>query len=138
MPEKNTMTVAAFLDSLKNTVWRIKKANKWYELRVANTPFDLYYTDEEGVLFGIKKAKINFYIFNENTNVVADWAATLLNNFYFGDEGFSNLSKNDVYFSPFGVTLDCLFIEYLLNEGDFEIFDSNGNKVKKSPEGAIF
>ena len=41
-------------------------------------------------------------------------------------------------FSPFGVTLDCLFIEYLLNEGDFEIFDSNGNKVKKSPEGAIF
>ena len=74
----------------------------------------------------------------ENTNVVADWAATLLNNFYFGDEGFSNLSKNDVYFSPFGVTLDCLFIEYLLNEGDFEIFDSNGNKVKKSPEGAIF
>ncbi len=130
------MTAEDFLKSLV-TVWgRIKKNNKWYEIRVRNGDYDEPFVDKDGELFGVRNAKVNFYIFNAGTNVVADWAPALLNEIYTGSN-WAEKPEDELEVS-WEVSYARGFVEFLLNKGGFAVFYANGNKVKKFDPNAIY
>lgn len=131
------MTTAKFLKSLKTVVWRIKKDNQWYELRIANSEFDWPFIDKEGELFGLKNSKINFFIFKAGTNEPADWAPEYLYNMLAG-----SVSQKDpecaVWTQPVSATMADYFVHYLLDQGGFVIYDEDGEKEKPWPKDVVF
>ena len=121
--------VTDFLNSLSVVLCRIKKNDQWYELRVAQGAYDKPFVDKEGTLFGVKNAKINFYIFKEGANETADWATGDLKEMYTRYE-LAQLPEDKVEIT-WGVPYSIGFTQFLLAVGDFQIFTPNGEKVKK-------
>ena len=134
--EKDELTVDKFLSSLSIIIWRIKWNNQWYELRVANDICDKPFVDKEGVLFGVKNAKINYYVFKADTNEVADWLPSILKDIY-TECKYYELPDDEVNVSwhcPYALD----FIQNLLNKKGFLIFTRYGVKEKKWDPDTIF
>ena len=122
MPEKTEMTVKEFLDSLKRVLWRIKRNNQWYELRVAKSDTDLPFVDKKGELFGLKNSKINFFIFKSGTNEPADWVSGYLYDML-EDDLLQKIPVDPIVWKDEDPTLDLAFVHYLLDRGGFVIFN---------------
>ena len=137
MPEKTEMTVKEFLDSLKRVLWRIKRNNQWYELRVAKSDTDLPFIDKKGELFGLKNSKINFFIFKSGTNEPADWVSGYLYDML-EDDLLQKIPVDPNVWKDEDPTLALAFVHYLLDRGGFVIFNEAGEKVKPWPKGAVF
>ena len=130
------MTPDDFLKSLAAVSYRIKRNNRWYEIRVREGNYDEPFVDKDGELFGVKNAKINFYVFNSGADIVADWAPALLNEIY-TRSNWAELPEDKVEVS-WEVSYARGFVEFLLNKGGFAVFYANGNKVKKFDPNAIY
>ena len=127
--EIEKVTIKEFLNSLVTTIFRIKRNNQWYEMRVAEGFSDKPFVDTEGSLFGVKNAKINFYVFNAGTNEVAEWAPSFLKDFY-EELNLARLPEDEVMVS-YELFYSEAFIDNLLTYRDFLIFNQNGVKIKK-------
>lgn len=123
------MTIDDFLKTLKKTEWRIKKGNQWYELRVAESVGDLPFVDQDGELFGVKNAKINFYVFKAGSDEIADWIQGHLKKLY--DWGKWNELPEDEIYVHWGDTYAEFFIQDLLNYEEFLVLSQGGNKQEK-------
>ena len=130
------MTADEFLKSLEKVSYRVKKNGDWYEIRVRKSDYDKPFVDKDGVLFGVKNAKINFYVFDTRTNAVAEWAPNLLNENY-TEYNLAEL-PDDAVEVTWEVSYARGFVEFLLNKGGFAVFCANGNKVKKFDPNAIY
>lgn len=130
------MTVDIFLNSLSIVLSRIKRNNQWFELRVAQSPYDKPFIDRDGSLFGVKNIKINFYIFKEGINEIADWAPVLLKEMYTRYK-LAQLPDNAVEIF-YGVSYCLGFEQFLLYHDGFQIFRPNGAIVKKWDTTTIF
>ena len=137
MPEKTEMTVKEFLDSLKRVLWRIKRNNQWYELRVAKSDTDLPFIDKKGELFGIKNSKINFFVFKAGTNELADWVSGYLYDMLVDDLSQKTPVDPNEWIDD-ELTLDLAFVHNLLDRGGFVIFNEAGEKERPWPKGAVF
>ena len=126
--EENKLTAEDFLKSLKEIWWRIKKDNQWYELRVAKSIYDLPFVDQDGELFGVKNAKINFFVFKTDTDEIADWSQDILKREYLS-LNLAKLPDNEVEVT-FGITYAKNFILDILHHGDYLVLTSDGHKVE--------
>ena len=127
--EENKIAVDTFLKSLSVVGSRIRRNDIWYELRVAHGIDDKPFVDKDGLLFGVKNAKINFYIFKEGTNEIPDWAPKYLKKVY-TESKLDRLPENkaEVYH---GVTYGEAFEQFLLSFENVQIFTPSGTKIKK-------
>ena len=130
------MTVDIFLNSLSIVLSRIKRNNQWFELRVAQSPYDKPFIDKNGSLFGVKNIKINFYIFKEGMNEIADWAPELLKEMYIRYK-LSRLPEDEIE-PGWGLSYSIFFEQFLLHHNGFQIFRPNGAIVKKWDPTTIF
>ena len=141
MSEKSEMTTVEFLNSLKKTQWYIKNGDKRYQLRVRESRVDSPFVDKNGELFGIKNARINFFVFEKGTNNPAEWVSKYLHDMYI-DYGFENpeaekeLDETGCQFD-FDLTFCYAFVLYLLKKGNFVITDIHGERVKLPPASCI-
>ena len=126
--EENKLTADDFFKSLKTTLWRIKNDNQWYELRVAETLKDPLFVDKDGELFGVKNAKINFYVFKSGTNETSDWSQNCLKKAYLWYRWYE-LPPDETEVN-WDVTYPEGFILYLLNYEKVLVFTPEGHKVK--------
>lgn len=127
--EERKLTVEEFLDSL-SVVWsRIKRSDQWYELRTAKGLYDRPFVDKDGSLFGVKNAKINFYIFKEGTSVIADWTPKYLKEVYITSKLYQ--LPEDETEPIWGASYSEAFEQFLLNRDGCQIFRPSGAKVKK-------
>ena len=141
MPEKTEMTVKEFLDSLKRVLWRIKRNNQWYELRVAKSDTDSYFIDKRGELFGFKNFKINFFVFKAGTNEPADWVSEYLQEYLhdmLADCFLQDPPLDPTVWYDEDLTLALAFVHYLLDRGGFVIFNEAGEKERPWPKGMVF
>ena len=139
--EKNKLKAERFLQNLTIPVYRIKKDNQWYEVRVSeevvHSVADILFIDKDGVLFGVKNAKIDFYVFKENSDEVADWASGILKNMYTQTKWSELPDDTNLVGSP-NVTYCDAFIQYLLSVENLLVLNMNGYKMKKWDPHTIY
>ncbi len=126
--EENKLTADEFLKSLNEIWWRIKKDNQWYELRVAKSIYDLPFVDQDGELFGVRNAKINFYVFKAGSNEVTNWVHDSLKKAYLLYK-WNELPPGETEVS-WCVTYPEAFILYLLNYEKVLVLTPDGHKVE--------
>ncbi len=121
--------IEEFFNTLSVVMFRIKYNKKWYELRVAEGLYDKPFVDREGILFGVKSAKINFYVFESGSNKIAIWASEYLNELY-TENNFARLPEDEVEIR-WEISYAEAFIDTLLAHRDFLIFNQSGEKIKR-------
>lgn len=126
------MTEEDFLKILKTTLARVKYNNNWYEIRVAKGYFDKPFVDTNGSLFGVKNAKINFYVFKAGSEEIAEWAPSLLKDLY-ELQDWAKLPDEETDVS-FELSYVESFIDYLFDQKGFLIFNRGGEKIKPKKE----
>ena len=130
------MTAEFFLNSLVKVMYRIKYNDQWYELRVAESIIDKPFVDRDGKLFGVKNAKINFYVFKEGTTEIADWVPSVLKEIY-TRYNYAKLSEDDVEIC-FGVSYSLDFVHNILAYDEISVYNLNGEEIEEWSPDMIF
>lgn len=130
------MTAEFFLNSLVKVMYRIKYNDQWYELRVAESIIDKPFVDRDGKLFGVKNAKINFYVFKEGTTEIADWVPSVLKEIY-TRYNYAKLSEDDVEIC-FGVSYSLDFVHNILAYDEISVYNQNGEEIEEWSPDMIF
>ena len=130
------MTAEFFLNSLVKVMYRIKYNDQWYELRVAESIIDKPFVDRDGKLFGVKNAKINFYVFKEGTTEIADWVPSVLKEIY-TRYNYAKLSEVDVEIC-FGVSYSLDFVHNILAYDEISVYNQNGEEIEEWSPDMIF
>ena len=134
--EENKLTAGEFLKSLKEIWWRIKKDNQWYELRVAKSIYDLPFVDQNGELFGVKNAKINFYVFKSGSEEIPDWVQDYLKELYVVCN-WDNLPDDEIE-PTFCASYADVFIQGLLGREEYLVLTPEGNKPEKWDPNTVY
>ena len=141
MSEGKEMTVAEFLNSLKRVSWFIKRKGKRYELRISEGLTDVIFTDKDGELFGIKNAKIDFYVFEKGTNNPAEWVSKYLHDMYIDYDLKNPETEKELEttgYISWDLTLSYAFVLYLLKRENLLITDIDGVQEKIPPVSRIY
>lgn len=141
MSEGEEMTVAEFLNSLKRVSWFIKRKEKRYELRISEGLTNVIFTDKDGELFGIKNAKIDFYVFEKGTSKPAEWASEYLHDMYVEYDLRNKETEKELEttgYISWDLTLSYAFVLYLLKRENLLITDIDGVQEKIPPASRIY